>query len=102
VRAHNEALAHWGQATVAEIIGVATSELRHDAGLSLAVVPLPLGLADTREQARAIQDHLVKLGVETQLPGWNGRGTIRLSAHVYNQPSDYKRLALGVREVLTA
>jgi selenocysteine lyase/cysteine desulfurase len=44
----------------------------------------------------------VKLGVEMQLPGWNGRGTIRLSAHVYNQPSDYKRLALGVREVLTA
>jgi selenocysteine lyase/cysteine desulfurase len=53
-------------------------------------------------EARAIQDHLVKLGVEMQLPGWNGRGTIRLSAHVYNQPSDYKRLALGVREVLTA
>ena len=102
VRAHNQALALWAQATVAEIIGVPTSELRHDAGLSLAVVPLPPGLADTHQQAQALQDRLVKRGVEMQVPGWNGRGTIRLSAHVYNQPSDYERLALGVREVLTA
>jgi hypothetical protein len=35
-----------------------------------------------------------------QLPSWNGRGTIRLSAHVYNSPADYERMALGVRDYL--
>jgi isopenicillin-N epimerase len=102
VRTHNAALASWGQATVAEAIGVPAAERRHDAGLSLAVVVLPAGFADTREAAQALQDHLVKLGVEMQVPIWNGRGTIRLSAHVYNRPSDYERLALGVREAITA
>jgi len=31
---------------------------------------------------------------------WNGRGAIRLSAHVYNRPSDYERMAVGVRDYL--
>ena len=40
------------------------------------------------------------LGVETAIGCWNGRGAIRLSAQVYNQPSDYERLAIGVRDFL--
>jgi hypothetical protein len=32
--------------------------------------------------------------------GWEGRGRIRLSAHVYNCPGDYERLGLGVRDLL--
>jgi hypothetical protein len=31
---------------------------------------------------------------------WNGRGSIRLSAQVYNRPSDYERMAVGVRDFL--
>jgi isopenicillin-N epimerase len=102
VRAHNEALALWGQATVAEALGVPESDLRHDSGLSMTVVPLLRRSGDARAQGLAIQEHLVKLGIETQMPTWNGRVTIRLSAHVYNQPSDYERIALGVRDALAS
>ncbi len=100
VRAHNEALVGWAQSAVAEMLGVPSAGLRHDPGLSMALVRLPLGRADTPEQAREIQDHLVTVGVETAIGCWNGRGAIRLSAQVYNQPSDYERLALGVRDFL--
>ena len=100
VRAHNEALVLWAQGTVAEAIGTASSELRHDRGLSMAVVPLPPGRADTREEAQALQGHLAELRVEAAVGCWRGRGAIRLSAHVYNQPSDYERLAIGAREFL--
>ena len=100
VRAHNEALVGWAQSRVAEILGVPPSDLRHDPGLSMALVRLPRGRADTPEQAQEIQDHLVTLGVESAIWCWNGRGAIRLSAQVYNQPSDYERLAIGVRDFL--
>jgi isopenicillin-N epimerase len=98
IRTHNEALVHWAQSTVADVLGTPERELRHDPGLSLAVVPLPSGLADNRAAAQALQDHMAGIGVEMQLPIWNGRGTIRLSAHAYNSPSDYERMALGVRD----
>jgi isopenicillin-N epimerase len=85
---------------VAEALSVPSSELRHDAGLSMAVVRLPPGAADTREQARALQEHMVTLGVEMAVGSWNGRGAIRLSAHVYNRPADYERMAAGARDYL--
>jgi isopenicillin-N epimerase len=100
IRAHNEALVCWAQATVAEALGVPASELHHDAGLSMAIVRLPPGQADTREQAQALHEHMVALGVEMAVGAWNGRGAIRLSAQVYNRPADYERMATGVREYL--
>ncbi len=100
VRAHNEALVCWAQATLAEALGVPASELHHDAGLSMALVRLPPGAADTREQAKALQEHMITLGVEMAVGSWNGRGAIRLSAQVYNRPSDYERMAAGTREYL--
>jgi len=100
VRKHNEALVCWAQAKVGEILGASESELRHDSGLSMALVPLPAGWADTREQAQAVQDQMVTRGVEMQIGCWNGRGRIRLSAQAYNCPSDYERMALGVRELM--
>jgi isopenicillin-N epimerase len=100
VRAHNEALVVWAQATVAEILGQPASELRHDAGLAMAVVWLPAGFCETREQAHSVHDHMVNRGVELSIGSWGGRGRIRLSAYVYNQPSDYERLALGIRDLM--
>ncbi len=100
VRKHNEALVCWAQAKVGEILGASERELRHDSGLSMALVPLPAGWADTKEQAQAVQDHMVTRGVEMAIGCWNGRGRIRLSAQAYNCPSDYERMALGVRELM--
>lgn len=101
VRGHNEALVRAAQSIVAEILGIPSTQLRHDRGLSLAIVPLPIGLADTNDAARSLQRHLVSRGVELAMPRWRGRGTVRLSAHVYNSPADYERLALGIRDFIT-
>jgi len=100
VRKHNEALVSWAQATVGEILGAPESELRHDAGTSMALVPLPAGWADTKEQAQAVQEHMVTRGVEMAIGCWNGRCRIRLSSYAYNSPADYERMALGVRELM--
>ena len=98
VRAHNATLVGWAQSRVAEVLGLPPSDLRHDPGLSMALLRLPPGTADSREQARKIQDQIAELGVETSIGCWDGRGTLRLSAQVYNQPSDYERLATEVRD----
>jgi isopenicillin-N epimerase len=101
VRAHNEALVVWAQHAVADILGVSDNELRHDPGTSMAIVPLPHGLADTPKEARALQDHLGARQIMVAMPCFGDRGTIRLSAHVYNQPSDYERVGRGIREFMT-
>jgi isopenicillin-N epimerase len=100
VRKHNEELVVWAQAAVAETLGIPESELHHDPGVSMAVVPLPAGLADTRKETSALGEHMARQGVEMAVGAWGGRGAIRLSAHLYNQPADYQRLALGVRDYL--
>jgi isopenicillin-N epimerase len=100
VRAHNEAMVGWAQSKVAEILGLPPRELRHDPGLSMALLLLPAGAADTLEQALKLREQMAQLGVEMAMGSWNGRGTVRLSAQVYNQPSDYERLAIGLRDLM--
>lgn len=101
-RSHNEALVGAGQRTVAEILGTGEQGLRHDPGLSMALVPLPpdSGIG-SQEDAEALQARLAGMGVETVVTPWLG-GALRLSAHVYNQPADYERLGVAVRNALAA
>jgi isopenicillin-N epimerase len=100
LRAHNEALVRWAQETVADALGTPPSELRHDTALSMALVPLPRGALGSLEEVGVLKSYMADLGVEMAVSSWHGRPNIRLSAHVYNQPSDYKRLASGVRAFL--
>ncbi len=100
VRAHNEALVGWAQERMSEILGSPPGELRRDAGLSMALVRLPPGLADTREQAHWVRQEMAARGVEMSIGAWKGHGRIRLSAQVYNRPADYERMATGVRDLL--
>jgi isopenicillin-N epimerase len=100
VREHNEALVRAAQITVAEIVGSPAVKLNHDPGLSMALVPLPPGLADTREQAHWVKDKMAAQGVEMSIGCWNGQGRVRLSAQVYNRPADYERMGLGLRDLL--
>ena len=100
VRSHNEALVGWAQSRVADILGLPPDDLRHDPGLSMALLRLPPGTADSLEEALKLRDRMAELGVEMAIGCWNGRGAIRLSAQLYNQPSDYERLAIGVRGLL--
>jgi isopenicillin-N epimerase len=102
VRAHNEALVGWAQERMSEILGSPPGELRRDAGLSMALVRLPPGLADTREQAHWVRQEMAARGVEMSIGAWKGHGRIRLSAQVYNRPADYERMATGVRDLLAS
>ncbi|MFG1602431.1 aminotransferase class V-fold PLP-dependent enzyme [Actinoplanes sp. NPDC049265] len=96
VRAHNAALAAFGQQIIGEALGCAPDDLPDpgDPHVSMRVVPLPAGLATTPPEAHGLRDHLAdQLSVETAINAWGGRGYLRLSAQVYNRPDDYLRLA---------
>jgi isopenicillin-N epimerase len=96
VRAHNAALAAYGQRVVGEALGLAPSD-RPDPGdpsASMRILPLPAGLATTHAEAHALRQHIAdKLAVETAINAWGGRGWLRVSAQVYNRPEEYDRLA---------
>lgn len=64
----------------------------------LRVLPLPVGVATTPEDAAALYERLSEHRVETQVTPYDGHGFIRLSGALYNELSDYERLA----EVLPA
>ncbi|MGK5678724.1 aminotransferase class V-fold PLP-dependent enzyme [Actinoplanes sp. URMC 104] len=103
VRAHNAALAAYGQRVLAEALGVPAGELPRpaDPDLAMRVVPLPSGLATTPPEAKELRQHIAdKLAVETAVNAWGGRGLLRLSAQVYNRPDEYDRLAERLPQLL--
>ena len=67
----------------------------------LRLVALPDGVADTEEKADVVYRALSAQQVEAQLVACGGRGWIRLSGAVYNEPADYERLADVLSTVLT-
>jgi isopenicillin-N epimerase len=96
VRAHNAALAAYGQRVVGAALGLAPADLPQPGGPAVAmrVVPLPAGLATTVTEAVALRQHIAeKLATEVAVTAWGGRGWLRLSAQVYNRAEEYDRLA---------
>lgn len=65
----------------------------------LRLVPLPDGVADSEEKADAVYEALSSRRVEAQVLAYGGRGWIRLSGALYNELSDYERLADVLPEV---
>jgi len=97
LRSHNATLVAEAQQVVAAAIAFPTQRLRHSADVSMAVVPLPPGVATDPAGASALQAALSdRLGIEAAVSSWNGRGLLRLSAQAYNAPADYERLAAGL------
>jgi isopenicillin-N epimerase len=94
LRRHNVELAVAGQQQVATALGVPDTDLPRDPAVSMQLVPLPDGIATTREAAAGLQDRIgEESAVEVAVTCWHGRGFLRLSAHAYNAPADYRRLA---------
>jgi len=61
---------------------------------SMRLVRLPDGLGATREEADALRMELLdEVGVETAFTSFRGIGYFRLSAHLYNEASDYEAFA---------
>jgi len=105
VRAHNAALAAYGQRVVGTALGLGPADLPDPGGptVSMRILPLPSGLATTPAEAHALRQHIAdKLAVETAVTAWGGRGWLRLSAQVYNRPEEYDRLAELLPPLLTA
>jgi isopenicillin-N epimerase len=105
VRAHNAALAAYGQRAVGAALGLAPSDCPDPGGptVSMRVLPLPAGLATTDADAQALRQHIAdKLATETAVHAWNGRGWLRLAAQVYNRPEEYDRLAERLPALLNA
>jgi isopenicillin-N epimerase len=105
VRAHNSALAAYGQEVVGAALGVDPADLPQpgDPAVAMRVVPLPAGLATSPAEAQALRQYLAdKLSVETQVSAWNGRGLLRLSAQVYNRADEYERFAERLPGALSA
>lgn len=105
VRAHNAALAAYGQRVVGAALGLAPTDLPHPGApeASMRVLPLPSGLATTQVEAHALRQHIAdKLAIEVAANAWGGRGWLRLSAQAYNRPEEYDRLAEGLPKLLTA
>jgi isopenicillin-N epimerase len=67
----------------------------------MALVELPEGIDATKEAAEAVQARLYERSrIEVPFVPWNGRVYVRLSAQVYNRPSDYEHLADALPDVL--
>ncbi len=97
LRRHNAALVAEAQQVVAAAIALPAQRLWRAPELSMAVVPLPPGVATDPAGASALQAALSdRLGIEAAVTSWNGRGLLRLSAQAYNAPVDYDRLAAGL------
>lgn len=101
VRRHNVELAVLGQRTVGAALGHDPAALPRHAAVSMQLVPLPAGAGSDPEAAARLQARIgERLGIEVAVSSWNGQGFLRLSAHVYNAPSDYARLAADLPALL--
>lgn len=103
VRRHNAALAAYGQRVVGAALKVASANLPDpgSAAVSMRIVPLPPGVADTAEGAAELSRRVAdRLAAMVAVNACRGRGYLRLSAQVYNRPEEYERLADGLPALL--
>ncbi|MET7867410.1 aminotransferase class V-fold PLP-dependent enzyme [Micromonospora taraxaci] len=103
VRAHNAALAAYGQRVVGDALGVRPADLPDPGGpgVSLRLIPLPAGTGTTIDAARALQARIgERLAAEVAVMSWNGRGWLRLTGQVYNTADEYERLATRLPALL--
>jgi isopenicillin-N epimerase len=101
VRAHNAALARYGQQVLGAALGLHPDELPDPGGpVPMRVVPLPvLPGTDPAVLRDRISD---ELATEVAVHGWQGRVLLRLSAQVYNRAEEYQRLAERLPALLNA
>ncbi|MEV4496882.1 aminotransferase class V-fold PLP-dependent enzyme [Micromonospora arborensis] len=103
VRAHNAALAAYGQRVVGDALGVPPGHLPDPGGpgVALRLIPLPAGTATSVDAARALQTRIgERLAAEVAVMSWNGRGWLRLGGQVYNTADEYERLAVRLPALL--
>jgi isopenicillin-N epimerase len=102
LQARNRALAGLGRACVCAALGAPPPCPTELLG-AMAAVPLPAAPDTGARGGGGLQDALFeRAGVVVPVIDWPRapRRLVRLSAHAYNRPEDYARLAAGLRELL--
>ncbi|MGW5448564.1 aminotransferase class V-fold PLP-dependent enzyme [Streptomyces asiaticus] len=102
-RARMTKLAEMAQGLLADALGADLTAVGGSEAPAMRLIPLPAGLAADHESSHVLQRRIAAdTGVETAITSWDGRGFLRLSAHLYNTVSDYERLAEHLPGVLRA
>ncbi len=101
VRRHNHELAVWAQAMLSRRWQVPASTPADGSMLgSMATLPLPEGVRDGFADTAALITHLYDHNrIEVPIIDWNDRWWVRVSCQMYNEPSQYERLAESVMEL---
>ena len=102
IRTHNHTLALQGREVVCRALGteppIADPDRLHG---SMTLVALPEGVVSNETEGDRLHDLLWdEYRVQVPVMAWNGRGYVRLSAHVHNCPADYDRLAVALPDAL--
>jgi isopenicillin-N epimerase len=98
VRAHNAALARYGQQVVGNALGL--TDLPDPGGaLPMRLIPLPAD-GDLAAAVRLRERISDELRAEVAVTAWNGRLLLRLCAQIYNRPEEYDRLAEWLPKLL--
>lgn len=97
-RNYSKDLADYGAALIGAAFTAATGEdATADVGMPvgpLRLIRLPRGLATTHEDSHAVRAWISdELDIETAITTFDGQGFLRISAHLYNSPSDYELFA---------
>ncbi|MEY2397895.1 MAG: isopenicillin-N epimerase [Actinomycetota bacterium] len=97
---HNDELAAYGAQVVADRLGTEPA-LPTAARGPMSLVALPDGLVTDDASARALIARVSQeLSVEVAVNPWRGGGYLRMSAHAYNDASDFDTLAKGLPDLL--
>jgi len=99
LRARNVALADEATALLARRLNTEIGASGSLAG-AMGVVRLPVAGDITAERARILRGRLLEAKTDAPLHVMAGSIWLRLSAHAYNEPADYERLAEVVAHVL--
>jgi isopenicillin-N epimerase len=102
IRAHNDALARYGQHVVGRALGLDPAELPDPGGpLPMRLIPLPPNGSVGPAAAVRLRDRISdELRAEVAVNAWQDRLLLRLCAQVYNRPDEYERLAEGLPKLL--
>jgi isopenicillin-N epimerase len=93
---HNHALALFGRDAVAGELGTGVPVTEDRFG-SMSLVELPPATVTSQAEGLALQERLFdEYRIEVPVTTWDGRAFLRLSAHAYNAPEEYERLAAAV------
>jgi isopenicillin-N epimerase len=93
-RAGMTKLAEVAQGILADALHTDPAEAAGAPAPAMRLVPLPAEVATGHEASPVLQRRIAAVtGCETAITSFDGRGFLRLSAHVYNTAADYEHLA---------